>query len=61
MQIPIHVTDLTRSDFLEITRAANLDAGEGLRIDRGGDKLVVSVDTAWLKNFVRATTATGNT
>lgn len=54
MQIPLHVTDLSRRDFEEIARVANIEIGEGLT-DKGGiggRRLCLSIDRAWMKNFI---------
>lgn len=54
MKIPVHVTDLTRTDFAEIARAANME-GEGnggIVVEAQGDKYVLRIDKNWLVNFL---------
>ena len=48
MRVPNRITDLSRTDFTEIARAANMKEGEGIIIEPQGDKYVVKVDQNWL-------------
>ena len=55
MQIPIHITDLTRTDFEEIARAANLEVSDGLILERNGSVAVLRLDENWLKKLIHDT------
>ena len=52
MDIPTHITDLSRTDFEEIARAVNLDATDGVIVDKRADRYVLTVDQNWLKKFI---------
>ena len=54
MIVPQRITDLSRGDFEEIARVANISAEDGITIDRRGDKLILRIDQAWLKNWILA-------
>ena len=53
MEIPTHITNLTRSDFEQIARAANMEQGEGIIIEPQGNKYVISVDQNWVANVFK--------
>ena len=53
MTVPIHITDLNRTELSEIARAANMTAGEGIVIEPQGEKYVISVDQNWIANIVK--------
>lgn len=54
MTIPAHITDLTREDFQEIARAANMRGEDngGVVIEPQGEKYVLRIDKTWLSNFL---------
>ena len=52
MDIPTHITDLSRTDFEEIARAVNLDATDGVIVDKRADRYVLTVDQNWIKKFI---------
>ena len=52
MDIPTHITDLSRTDFEEIARAVNLDATDGVIVDKRADRYVLTIDQNWLKKFI---------
>ena len=54
MTVPQRITDLSRGDFTEIARVANISAEDGIVIDQRGDRLVLRLDQAWLKNWLEA-------
>ncbi len=51
MDIPTHITDLTRRDFEEIARVVNLSAVDGIELDKHGESYVLKIDQNWLKKF----------
>ena len=53
MRVPNRITDLSRTDFTEIARAANMQQGEGIIIEPQGEKLVIKVDQNWITNVVQ--------
>ena len=53
MKVPNRITDLSRTDFTEIARAANMQQGEGIIIEPQGEKLVIKVDQNWIANVVQ--------
>ena len=53
MRVPNRITDLSRTDFTEIARAANMQAGEAIVIEPQGEKLVIKVDQNWIANVVQ--------
>ena len=53
MKVPNRITDLSRTDFTEIARAANMQQGEGIVIEPQGEKLVIKVDQNWIANVVQ--------
>ena len=53
MRVPNRITDLSRTDFTEIARAANMQAGEGIIIEPQGEKLVIKVNQDWIANVVK--------
>ena len=53
MRVPNRITDLSRTDFTEIARAANMQQGEGIVIEPQGEKLVIKVDQNWIANVVQ--------
>lgn len=54
MNIPQHVTDLTREDFAQIARAVNPQQGVGIIIDNTGDRLRFSLDLDQLRKLLWA-------
>ena len=48
MEVPTHITNLSRRDLAEIARAANMTGENGIVIEPQGDKYVVKVDQNWL-------------
>lgn len=53
MEVPVHITDLSRRDLTQIAQAANMEGGEGIIIEPRGDKYVVMVDQNWLANVFK--------
>ena len=53
MKVPSHITSLSRRDFEEIAKAANLTQGEGVIVESVGNRYVVRIDVNWLNNWVR--------
>jgi hypothetical protein len=53
MRVPNHITDLSRTDFTEIARAANMQAGDGIVIEPQDEKLVIKVDQNWIANVLQ--------
>ena len=53
MKTPLHITDMTRQDFDEIARAANMRGEDGVNIEPQGDRNVVKLDQSWLRAFVK--------
>ena len=48
MEIPTHITNLSRRDLTEIAQAANMKGGPGIIVEPQGDKYVIKVDQNWL-------------
>ena len=54
MKIPKHVTDITRSDFEEIARAANPSPGLGMEINPKKDTIEFAISAAQFKRMLWA-------
>ena len=54
MNIPEHITDLTRGDFEEIARAANPTPGNGIEINRKADAIEIAISESQLKRMMWA-------
>lgn len=53
MEVPVHITDLTRRDLTQIAQAANMDGEDGIIVEPRGDKYVVKIDQNWLANIFK--------
>lgn len=51
MEVPNHITDLTRRDFEQIARVANIEQGYGIILEPIGNKLVISIDENAIKRI----------
>lgn len=54
MQIPKHITDLTRKDFQDIARATNPKSGVGVKVEPTDDGFTFSIDETQFKRMVWA-------
>ena len=54
MNIPEHITDLTRADFAEIVAATNPTAGLGMDIQRKGDTIEIAISETQFKRMLWA-------
>lgn len=59
MKIPNYITQLSRSDLEEIARAANVQPGFGIKVDKVGDALRISIDENDLKRAIWSFNANG--
>ena len=54
MNIPEHLTDLTRTDFAEIAAATNPTAGLGMDIQKKGDTIEIAISETQFKRMLWA-------
>ena len=54
MNIPEHITDLTRADFAEIAAATNPTAGLGMDIQKKGDTIEIAISETQFKRMLWA-------
>ena len=53
MQIPQHITELTRTDFEQIAAVANIEQGPGIILERDGLRIVVKIDETYVKTLAK--------
>ena len=52
MKVPQYLTQIKRADWDEIARAANVESGRGLKINRETNRLTIQIDESEFKRMV---------